>query len=81
MQPRAGGCDLREPALDGRVNVLVARSKLERTGVELFLDTPEPSLDRLQLRRRDDARGAEAACVSDAAGEVVRIELVIDRQR
>lgn len=73
--------ELREPALDGGVDVFVGLFEIELTGVELALDPPQAALDGGQLRPGKEACRGKAACVSDAPGDVERIQLEVDLQR
>jgi hypothetical protein len=77
----AGWCELGQPALDRRVDVLVGLLEIELTGVELPFDPPETALDRGQPGLRQKARRREPARVGDAPRDVERIELEIDLQR
>jgi hypothetical protein len=63
------------------MDVLVGGVELELSRVQLPLDPAKASLDRGQLRPGEDVCGAKAACVRDAPRDVVRIELVVDRDR
>ncbi len=81
VQSRARRRQLREPALDRGVDVLIRGYELELAFVELPLDPAQPPLDRRELGWSDDAGGGQAARVSDAAGEIERIELEVDLQR
>ena len=78
-----GACrrELRQPALDCRVDVLVGVAELELTFVELALDPAQTALDRRQLRFRQKARRGQPARVGDAPGDVERIELEVDLER
>jgi len=73
VKGRAGGRDLREPALYGGVDVLVCCLELEVTGVELAPDPAQAALDGGQPRRRKQARGFEPTGVRDAPLDVVRV--------
>ena len=81
VQGGAGRRDLGEPALDRGVNVLIRRSELELGLVELALDAAQTALDGVQLRCRDQLCRGEASGMGDAAGDVVRVELVVELQR
>jgi hypothetical protein len=63
------------------VDVFVRVGDFERPVLQLFVDSAEAALDRHQLRTGDDFRGRQAACVGDAAGDVVWIELDVDLER
>ena len=80
VQRRPGGRDLGQPALDRGMDVLVFQLELELVAVQFALDLPEPAADRGQLAGREEARRRQAACVREAPRDVVRIELVVDRQ-
>jgi hypothetical protein len=73
--------DLGQAPLDRGVNVFVGVEKLEGAGVELFADSPQAPLDCAQLRRRDDVRGRQPACVRDAARNVKGVQLEVGVQR
>ena len=80
---QGGPCwgELGEPALDGGVDVFVCLFEIELTRVELALDPPQAALDGGQLGPGQEACRGEAACVSDAPGDVERIQLEVDLQR
>ena len=81
MQHRPGRRDLRQTPLDRRVDVLVRFAELEVAAVQLSLDAAETSLDRRELRLRDDAGCGEPASVRDAAGDVEGVKLEIRLER
>ena len=72
--------DLRDAPLDRGVDVLVLQLEVELVAVQLTLDLPEPATYRGKLAGREDARRGQPACVREAHRDVVRIELVVDRQ-
>ena len=78
MQSRARGRQLRQPALDGRVDVLVAFLELEPAGVELALDPTQPAFDRRELASGDQAGRRQPARMRDAARDVVRVQLDVE---
>lgn len=82
--PGVQGCarrrDLGQPPFNGGVDVFISRVEFELRVVELPLDPAQAALDRRQLRFREQSRRGEAARVGDAAGDVVRIELEVDRE-
>src|SRR5450759_2046588 len=81
VQGGAGRCELRQPALDCRVDVFVGLLEIELTGVELAFDPPEAALDRDQLRSGQQARRGQPARVRNAPGDVEWIELEVDLER
>jgi hypothetical protein len=80
MQGGAVRRDLREPPLDGGVDVFVRVRERESARVQLPLDAPQPALDRLELRGLQDSGGGQAPGVGDAARDVKRIQLEVDLQ-
>jgi len=72
---------LREAALDRRMDVLIGGRELELAPIQLALDPAQPTLDGCELRRLDDAGGRQAPRMRDAAREIERIELEVDLQR
>ena len=81
MQRGAGRRELRQPPLDGRVDVFVRLFEIELTGVELALDLAQAALDGGELRSGQQARRGQPARVRDASGDVERVELEVDLQR
>jgi len=77
VQRGSGKCDLGQPPLDRGVNVLVGIEECKGAGIELFVDAPQASRDRCQLRRGDDPGGSQPSCVGDAAGDVKGVKLVV----
>jgi hypothetical protein len=77
MQRGSGRGDLGQAPLDRRVDVLVRVEERERSRIELPADPAQASLDGGQLRGRDDPGGAEATRVSEAAGDVEWVELIV----
>jgi hypothetical protein len=77
VQGGTGRRDLGQPPLDRGVNVLVGIEECEGAGIELFVDAPQTSPDRCQLRGGDDSGGSQPSCVGDATGDVKGVELVI----
>jgi hypothetical protein len=59
------------------VDVLIRVEEREGAGIELLADPAQTSLNRGQLRARDDPGDGEATRVSEAAGDVKRVELVV----
>ena len=80
VQRRPGRRDLGQAPLDRGVDVLVLQLEVELVAVQLTLDLPEPATYRGKLAGREDARRGQPACVREAPRDVVRIELVVDRQ-
>ena len=76
---RAG--DLREPALDGHVHVLVARGDLEGVLVDLPADGLEAAFDPRQVLLRDDPAAGEHPGVGQRLLEVVGRQAEIERDR
>src|SRR5258706_16386883 len=81
MQRGSGGCDLGQSALDRRVDVLVRVEERKCARIELFTDPAQTSLDGGELCGRDDPGGGEAAGVSEAAGDVKGVELIVGVER
>jgi hypothetical protein len=81
VQRGAGRRELRQPALDCRVDVFVGLLEIELTGVEFVFDPPEAALDCGQLRSGQKARRGQPARVRNAPGDVERIELEVDLER
>jgi len=77
VQRGTGAGYLGQAALDRSMDVFVGVDEHELVLIELAFDTPEPSLDRAQLRRGEQLGGGEAARVSDAAGDIKGVELEI----
>ena len=77
MELCACGREFGEPALDSRVEVLIALVELERTGLQLVADDGETFLDGAEVGRRDEPGGLQSARMGDAAGDVIRIELEV----
>jgi hypothetical protein len=77
VQGGTGRRDLGQPPLDRGVNVLVGIEECEGAGIELFVDAPQTSPDRCQLRGGDDSGGSQPSCVGDATSDVKGVELVI----
>ena len=80
MQRRPGRRDLGQAPLDRGVDVLVLELEVELVAVQLTFDLPEPATYRRKLAGREDARRGQPARVREAPRDVVRIELVVDRQ-
>jgi len=81
VQCGARGSDLRQPALDHGVDVLVGFAEHKVTRVQLALDSPQTALDRLEVRGLQQAGCGQPAGVGDAAGDVIGIELEVDLER
>ncbi len=81
VQRSPGGCDLGQPPFDRRVDVLVRVEERECARIELLADPAQTSLDGGQLSAGNDARGGKPASVSDAAGDVKGVELVVGVER
>jgi hypothetical protein len=81
VKHRAGRGDLRQPALDRRVDVLIACVKRELAAIELTPDPAQAALDRRQLAAGDEPRRGQAARMRDAARDVEGVELVVELER
>jgi hypothetical protein len=81
VQGGPGRRDFSEPAFDCGVNVLVGVFEFEFVCVELPLDTAQATLDRRQPALGKKARRGKATRVSEAAGDVERVQLEVDLQR
>jgi hypothetical protein len=77
VQRTPRGRYLCQPPLDRGVNVLVGIEECEGAGSELFVDAPQTSRDRCQLRGGDDSGGSQPSRVRDAAGDVKGVQLVV----
>src|SRR5260221_3759012 len=81
VQGGAGGRDFGEPSLDGGVDVFVRVFEIEGSRIELALDPTQAALDRRELGFGKKARGGQPARVSEAAGDIKRIQLEVDLER
>jgi len=81
VQRRARRRDLDEAPFDRGVDVLVLELEIELVAVELALDLSQATFYRRDLPGREDARRGQAARVREAACDVVRIQLEVDRER
>ena len=82
VQARAGVSDeLRKPALDGHVHVLVGVDGDERPGLDLAADGGEAGLDRLDLGRAHDAGAVQRPGVGDRALDVFAPHAPVEGQR
>ena len=70
--------ELEEPALDGGVDVLIARRDRERVAGELRGDGAQPGVDGAMLRGRQHADAAQHARVGARARDVVGAETAVD---
>ena len=82
VQAGAGVADeLREPALDGHVHVLVGVDRDERAGLDLAADGGEAVLDGLELVRAQDAGAEQRAGVRDRALDVLAPQAPVEGER
>jgi hypothetical protein len=76
-----GADELGQPALDRHVDVFVAALEAERVRLELLADALEPAAQATPLGRRQELGAHQRLHVRQAALDVVRPELAIDRER
>src|SRR6266540_597942 len=81
VKRRAGRGQLGQPALDGRMDVLVGVCELEFAIVELLFDLLESVLDVRQLGRGDHSGCLERPGVGHAALDVEVVEVLVNIQR
>ena len=82
VQPGAGVADeLRQPALDRHVHVLVGVGRDEGAGLDLAADGGEAVLDGLELVRAEDAGAAQRPGVRHRALDVLGPKAPVERQR
>ena len=75
------GLQLRDPALDRRVDVLVRVGECELAGLELLADRDERLLEALELGVGQQAARLEAGGVGERAGDVVERQLGVEVER
>ena len=81
VQLRAGvPCDLGDPPLDSRVDVLVARAEGEPPLDELLFDDVERIDERVHLAIAEDPRLAQPLDVRARPGEVVERQRLVERE-
>ena len=82
MQALAGLADAtRQLALDGHMNVLVVDVEGEVAGIDILFDSGQTLGNRLLVLGTDDALGRQHFGMRLRAGDILLIEMFVDRQR
>ena len=82
MQALASLADAtRQLALDGHMNVLVVDVEGEVAGIDILFDSGQAFGNRLLVLGTDDALGRQHLGMRLRAGDILLIEMFVDRQR
>ncbi len=82
MQALTGLTDAtRQLALDGHMDVLVVDIEGKVAGIDILLDSGQALGDRLLVLGTDDALGGQHLGMCLRAGDILLIEMLVDRQR